>query len=217
MMGGNESAILTQTNFRFRKDTVLEAAVHEGWNGAINENWIASLDDIRTSWRIRYGVTAENIPSPDTADGTQDNLTCFFSRNGESFTPITTVSNPIIVARSLRFPDYKKGDPTTQQISTGDYYPEVDNNQVTENATPAGNLTWDFSVDPQDVECEWTFKVKKGVSLERGDIFEFRLRRLTGAVFNGGYNETPLMVYHGPRVLVKGRELRVQGKELAVK
>ncbi len=209
---GSAQGIQRQSGFRGREDTVDEDD-DTTWFAPTNTNWIASALD--TNFRVRFEIalTALNV----NWDSGQFRL--YYSHNGGSFTQVKYNSS-VIKNVSSNVAGYNKGDDTTPLIPSGTPF-KVDNNQVNEGDEFGdeftGVLTWLLADStPQYVETEWVLQLI-GADLNSGDTIVLRLRKSSGAAFVGGYTYSPVIVVQNPQVEIKGKEFKIDGKELAIK
>jgi hypothetical protein len=207
---GSAQGIQSQSGFRGREDTVAESS-DTTWFAPINTNWVASLD---TNFRVRFEITLSAI----TQDFPSGRFTLWYSHNGGS---VTLVKHDSSVIKSVpsNVSGYNDDDDTTQLIGSGFFL--IDNNQVTEGAGLAGSVTGQFTWlktdgTPQYVETEWVLQLISA-DLNRGDTIELRIRKFGGGVFGGGYTYFPIISVQDPQIEIRGKEVIINGKEIATK
>lgn len=144
---------LDQDHFRFRNDDGSETTAT--WLAATDTAPDAFDPDVDTDFRLRLAIFA--------TDGSIPNSTLEYSLNGGSWTAVTTSSD---VVRNVSSANFADGDPTTQQISAGDFgsFGEMDSNGL------AGASAGEFDTS---TEHEFMLRVL-GDDVEPSDTLQIR-------------------------------------------
>jgi endoglucanase len=166
----------TQTHFRGRNDDGTQ--VTATWKAATDTSWAQATG---APFRVRFVVQA---PA-----GTVSDWQLMYSLNGGAWTPVTSTSTPV---QSVLSANAAENDATTQQISTGQFYPGT----FTENDGFWGSTT--FTADGV-TELEASVQIVPTGSAS-GDVVRLKVATGSWADLTGGYSQTPAITVVVPGV-----------------
>lgn len=167
-------AATDQNHFWFRDDDGNESTATGFGASNITKNTNATSVATGTLFRLRFSVKASGSASTISPQAEfQQGSTC----TGGTWTAITSGSSTFALQASSNFTD---GDPTTQQISTGQFTA----GKILESTNPAASITISQN---RSTEYEWSLKLSEGAPAETTYSF-----RITGnGTPLGGYTNCP--------------------------
>jgi len=181
-MGKAAGNSIAQIGFRGRNDDGSETGA--AWIADTNSNWEQRPD---RNFRVRLLLDRSSGLAASFA------IYLYYSHNGGPFTSVDGVSS-VVRAKLSNF--YANGDPTTQQIGSGNFI--ATNEAMVEGL--GGSNTINFpSVVLDEIEIEWCLQIVGDDVLDK-DSVELRGQVATAA-FTRGYLEILEITVYAPRTI----------------